>query len=144
MVIGTLRNKLQWNINRNSYIFIQENALENVVCEMASILSRPQCVNTAMATVSFLSWLFIVVIDGDVWCRDKWTLFAERENHVLWLFDSVACGRCGSNFESIIFKLIVQNNVWGTPCEIALRGMPHSLRWEYNTGPGNGLVLNRC
>ena len=26
------------------YIFIQENALENVVCEMASILSRPQCV----------------------------------------------------------------------------------------------------
>ena len=30
---------------RNSNIFIQENALENVVCEMASILSRPQCVN---------------------------------------------------------------------------------------------------
>ena len=26
-------------------IEIQENALENVVCEMASILSRPQCVN---------------------------------------------------------------------------------------------------
>ena len=25
--------------------FIQENVLENVVCEMASILSRPQCVN---------------------------------------------------------------------------------------------------
>ena len=26
-------------------MFIQENPLENVVCEMASILSRPQCVN---------------------------------------------------------------------------------------------------
>ena len=26
-------------------IFIQENALENVVCEMASIFSRPQYVN---------------------------------------------------------------------------------------------------
>ena len=37
-------NKLQWTFNRNSNIFIQENALENVVCEMASILSRPQCV----------------------------------------------------------------------------------------------------
>ena len=35
-------NKLQWNFNRNSNIFIQENALEHVVCEMASILSRPQ------------------------------------------------------------------------------------------------------
>ena len=26
-------------------IFVQENALEDVVCEMASILSQPQCVN---------------------------------------------------------------------------------------------------
>ena len=37
-------NKLQWKFNRNSYIFIQENAFENVVWKMASILSRPQCV----------------------------------------------------------------------------------------------------
>ena len=42
---GQLRNKLQWNFNRNSNIFIHENALENVICEMDSILSRPQCVN---------------------------------------------------------------------------------------------------
>ena len=40
-----LRNKLQWNLKRNSYIFIQENSFENVVCEMAAILSRPQWVN---------------------------------------------------------------------------------------------------
>ena len=32
-----LRNKLQWNFNLNSNIFMQENAFENVVCEMASI-----------------------------------------------------------------------------------------------------------
>ena len=30
-------NKLQWNFNRNSNIFIQENTFENVICEMASI-----------------------------------------------------------------------------------------------------------
>ena len=47
IVNWTLRNKLQWNFNRNSIIFIQENALQNVVCEMASILSRPQCVKLA-------------------------------------------------------------------------------------------------
>ena len=29
----------------NSYICIQENAFETVVCEMATILSPPQCVN---------------------------------------------------------------------------------------------------
>ena len=33
------------SVIRNSNIFIQQNALENVVCEIASILSRPQCVN---------------------------------------------------------------------------------------------------
>ena len=44
IVNWTLRNKLQWNFKRKSFIFIQENALENVICEMASILSRPQCV----------------------------------------------------------------------------------------------------
>ena len=41
----TRRNKLQWNVNWNSYFFIQENACENVVCEKAAILSRPQRVN---------------------------------------------------------------------------------------------------
>ena len=28
-------------INQNSYIFIQENAFENVICKVASILSWP-------------------------------------------------------------------------------------------------------
>ena len=46
IVNWTLRNKLQWYFNGNSKICILKNALENVVCEMASILSRPQCVNT--------------------------------------------------------------------------------------------------
>ena len=32
IVNWTLGNKLQWNFNRNWNIFIQENALENVVC----------------------------------------------------------------------------------------------------------------
>ena len=34
------------NINRNSNTFIHENDFESVVCEMAAILSGPQCVNT--------------------------------------------------------------------------------------------------
>ena len=32
-------------IKKNATIFIEENVRENVVCEMASILSGPQCVN---------------------------------------------------------------------------------------------------
>ena len=42
---SNLWNKIQWNLNRNLNIFIHENAFEIVVCEMPSILSRPQCVN---------------------------------------------------------------------------------------------------
>ena len=42
--IGPLRNKLQWNFNRNSYIFIPENAFENVVCKMAAIFFQLQYV----------------------------------------------------------------------------------------------------
>ena len=49
----TLRNKLQWNFNRNSHIFIEENTFENVVCEMSVILSRPQCVNVSISLVLF-------------------------------------------------------------------------------------------
>ena len=41
----TLRNKLQRKRTWNLYIFIQENAFENVVWWMPAILSRPQCVN---------------------------------------------------------------------------------------------------
>ena len=45
IVNWTLRNKLQWNFNRNSNIFIQENTFENVVWKIAAILSLPQCIN---------------------------------------------------------------------------------------------------
>ena len=37
----TLRNKLQWNVYRNSCIFIQENECTNLAWEKAAILSRP-------------------------------------------------------------------------------------------------------
>ena len=39
----TLTNRLRWNFNRNSAIFIQENPFENDVWGMAAILSAPQC-----------------------------------------------------------------------------------------------------
>ena len=50
VVNWNLRNKLLWNSYRNSYIFIQENAFENVVCKMVAILSRHQCVNITIVS----------------------------------------------------------------------------------------------
>ena len=54
----TLRNKLQWNLNRNSYIFIQENAFENVVWKEAAILFWPQCVKSMLISHCSNIYLF--------------------------------------------------------------------------------------
>ena len=43
------KNKVQWNLKQNANIFIQENVIENVVWKIATILSRPQCVNGSLA-----------------------------------------------------------------------------------------------
>ena len=51
IVNRTLSNKLQWNFIRNSYILVQEGPFENIVYEMAAILSQPQCVNDELALV---------------------------------------------------------------------------------------------
>ena len=42
-----IRNKLQWKLKLNSYMFIQENAFQNAVCEMEGILFQPQCKSLA-------------------------------------------------------------------------------------------------
>ena len=44
VVNWTPRKKLQWNYNRNSSIFIQENAFQYGGWKTAAILFRPQCV----------------------------------------------------------------------------------------------------
>ena len=53
IVNWTLRNKLQWNFNRNSNIFIHENAFENVVWEMTAILFLAHCVKP----ICYYQWL---------------------------------------------------------------------------------------
>ena len=58
IVNWTLGNKLQWNFNRNSNIFIQENAFESVICEMASILYQPQCAEPSLDTGSAMLTIF--------------------------------------------------------------------------------------
>ena len=35
-----LRNRLQWNFNQNTKLFVHENESEKIVCKMVAILSR--------------------------------------------------------------------------------------------------------
>ena len=65
IVNWNLRNEFQWKLDRTSYIFVKENAFENVVCEMATILSRPQCVtlnNTLLVPNTFICALYMIKI----------------------------------------------------------------------------------
>ena len=83
----TPRNKLQWNFNRNSYIFIQENAFENV-CKMVAISSQPQCVNdlneiwhkkvfTNVANISQLDFFYFYFF----YCYEKIMLIDNKDNN---------------------------------------------------------------
>ena len=55
LLIGPLETNFSENFKQNSHIFIQENAFENIVCEMAAILSRPQYVNATTNVMLMLS-----------------------------------------------------------------------------------------
>ena len=58
-------NKLQWNLNRNWYIFIQENLFENDVWKMAAILSRPQYVNTLRSVKACISVNCVIFVSSN-------------------------------------------------------------------------------
>ena len=64
IVNWTLGNKLQWNFNRNSNIFIKENTFENVVCEMASICLNVlrQYMQACLSMVVILVTLFSKIV----------------------------------------------------------------------------------
>ena len=49
-------NKLQWNFIQNTEIFIHENASENIICEMAAILSRGRWVKLYLLNESRYWW----------------------------------------------------------------------------------------
>ena len=97
----TLRNKLQWNVNWNSYIFIRENAFEYVVCEAAAILSQPQCVKHANNHVTNC-------------CQNQW--WSRQQIHVSVedsAFNTLRPRQNGRRFPDDSSKCIFLNgNVW--------------------------------
>ena len=81
MVNSKLRNKFEWHPKRNSQIFIQENAFENVVCEMAVILSQPQC------GITIAQALFVPQSCAKpVWCFgcSRFWIFVSQHQAITW------------------------------------------------------------
>ena len=92
-----LPNKLQWNFNQSSYIFIQEYAFENVVRKMAAILSRPKCLNSfclersaSQFQTQFRDWYLEHMLQN-------WAYFISTEHYCLW-----ANTASDNGFESVL------------------------------------------
>ena len=70
LLIGPLGKKIQWNFNRNLYIFNKEDTFENVVWKLAAILSRPQCVKPTSIVAAgpgdtqhiFIKWGIVITV----------------------------------------------------------------------------------
>ena len=88
IVNSNLRNTHQRNLKWNSYIFIEENAFENVVWKMAAILSRPQWVNWDGCWQDIPSKLSAVENAVPI-NADKWLFLAATKQLYKWYFPSV-------------------------------------------------------
>ena len=77
----TPRNKLQWNFNRNLYIFIQENPFENFVWKMAAILSQPRRVNRMTRKSEVFSHCFLpTMVTCNIFQFDENSMEYEHDN----------------------------------------------------------------
>ena len=78
----TLTDKLHWNFNQNQNLFIHKNASENILCEMAAILSTGRWVNICIfhqcgglvSSISHKTHMFTHLLLGiwmPLWGQDK-------------------------------------------------------------------------
>ena len=117
IVNSTLRNKLQWNISQNLHILIQENALENVICEMKFVWAS-MCLggihildSTVHGANMGHTWV-LSAPDGPRVCpmnlaiSDAMMLkcFSKETQHLLaQIYFAIDCwGRCPDNFYGVI------------------------------------------
>ena len=125
----TLSNKLKPNLNQNTKIFIKENAFENTVCEILAILFRPHNDKLLLNGLYFLCCRISLQPSTAVpWCRElsntmtgSSEYLAEIPGRYKWDFNSLATGKSGSKFKSVIYEHKLQIRFMTTPYEIALR-----------------------
>ena len=124
IVNWTLKNKLQWNLNWNSYIFNKENAIE-----MLSTQWLPFCLGLNVLTLCAMQNLSSSSnenIEQNI-----------NECVCLNMINSLAPGGFDYSIKLVNFKLTSTINILSIFHEIAIT-TPH---WSFiNIGSGNGLV----
>ena len=111
-------NKFQWTLKLNSYILIEENACKNVICDMAAILSRPQCFNTCillcLGTSWFNSYVFHFTCSGAMVHLPQWKLSNPEEytgnpgeyyNYKIYIIIMPLISQINIKFTQLTFKV---------------------------------------
>ena len=98
IVNWTLANIFQWKFNQNTTIFIEEIACENVVCEMVSILSRPQYVNYRLRHCPQLTSVLIEHLS--MTSITAWWPFLA----CLWGFSNLPCWQTRHDYYAYVWK----------------------------------------
>ena len=91
VVNWTLGNKFKWNFHPITTIFVQENALDNVVWKMAAILSRPQRVKDRCASIvtkwniqenalENIVWKMMAILSRSQCVKDRFALIVTKWN----------------------------------------------------------------
>ena len=103
-------NKLQRNLNQNSYFFIQENAFKNVVRKTAAILSLPQWVNK-LSYHDVISYTNLIN-PGD----PAYLMYSLSFSNRRW-FSSISCDFClFFAFISFFFRVSFSRRSWSDFC----------------------------
>ena len=112
VVNSNLRNKLQQNLKRNWYTFVQENVFKYDSWKISVIFSWPQCVKSAyqsMETVTFT-----------VWQTTIWWLIPN-----IFLFCLIVCPICG--LIPFFWCHILKRNTCRVCCIAPLWSLPITL-----------------
>ena len=75
-------------------VFIQENSLEDAVCEIAAILSQPQSVdacNAILILMQYNSYDTIMTVESAWWMLMSWCLFGTRASATTMMMQTCWC-----------------------------------------------------
>ena len=93
LVNSTLRNKLQWNFNQNSHIFIEENAFENAITRVLFWYSFPElhreCWNSF--SLEYIHYSSYIPYKRTIWAENYWLFTCDISNQVKFHRNTLHC-----------------------------------------------------
>ena len=112
IVNWTLRNKLMWNFNQNTKLFIHENASEKIICEMAAILRWVDMIWVSFITISPCTTYWLQK------CMWYWILFSwsavDWDIANIWIINLLVDGNLYTKLQIFTNTALLSWSNWST------------------------------